>query len=135
MNALSGFTTGFGEVWLLSSRTSDARRTSSHVSPRLPRDRLCFLHTIHPHCHTRQSKKTRVCATAEVGTNADGDDKWFALLPESTSALYMCSLPSIEAWLRSLGFRQSSVRPEIWTVERDDWHAELSMDVTDVSIR
>ncbi|GJP29395.1 hypothetical protein CLOM_g24267 [Closterium sp. NIES-68] len=63
------------------------------------------------------------------------DEDWLAKLPDESSPLFTCSLPSIEAWLRSLGFQQSSAKPEFWRVERSDWHAELVTDVTDVVVR
>ena len=134
MTVICGGIIGVGQAWQLCNRTHEICRTFAHTSRRIPHDQLRSLRTVHPHCDRQHFRKTAIYAAAE-GSSADGDDKWFALLPESSSALYMCSLPSIEAWLRSLGFTQSGVRPEIWTVERDDWHAELSMEVTEVSIR
>lgn len=75
-------------------------------------------------------------SSGEIGSSgAKSDAEWLELLPEPTSALYSCSLPGIEAWLRSLGFQQLPVRPEEWRLEKDTWHAELSLDVTELCVR
>lgn len=49
--------------------------------------------------------------------------------------MYSHSLPCIEAWLRSLGFSQSAANPELWLLQRADWHAELAIDITDLVVR
>ncbi|GAB2293985.1 hypothetical protein Dimus_028201 [Dionaea muscipula] len=63
------------------------------------------------------------------------EDEWLSKLPEKKKPLYSHSLPCIEAWLRSLGFYQSSEDRAVWFVENPDWHAQLSLDVTDLYIR
>lgn len=63
------------------------------------------------------------------------EDEWLQKLPEKKKALYSHSLPCVEAWLRSLGFRQSRDDRAVWFVEKADWHAQLSLDVTDLYIR
>ncbi|CAI5943839.1 unnamed protein product [Closterium sp. NIES-64] len=75
------------------------------------------------------------CVVAADDFTSFTDEDWLAKLPDKSSALYACSLPSIEAWLRSLGFQQSAAKPELWRLERSDWHAELVTDVTDVVVR
>lgn len=37
--------------------------------------------------------------------------------------------------MRSLGFYQSKEDRAVWFVENPDWHAQLSLDVTDLYIR
>ncbi|VFQ77620.1 unnamed protein product [Cuscuta campestris] len=66
------------------------------------------------------------------GTAAEG---WLRRLPDKNKALYAHSLPCIEAWLMSLGFYQSKEDRAVWFVENPDWHARLSLDVTDLYIR
>eukprot|EP00897_Mesotaenium_endlicherianum_P002694 jgi/Mesen1/2452/ME000158S01653 len=67
--------------------------------------------------------------------NAEASINWLEKLPSKESALYSHSLPCIEAWLADLGFKQSRGSPESWRIERPDWHAELTMDVTDLIVR
>lgn len=82
----------------------------------------------------RRRHSLRGQASAKAAST-DMSDRWLEKLPEKTKPLYMHSLPCIEAWLRSLEFKQSRSVPEQWRVERSDWHAELNMDITDLSIR
>lgn len=63
------------------------------------------------------------------------EDEWLQKLPEKTKPLYSHSLPCIEAWLRSLGFQQSKDDRAVWLVHKPDWHAHLSLDITDLYIR
>ncbi|XP_078431663.1 tRNA dimethylallyltransferase [Wolffia australiana] len=63
------------------------------------------------------------------------DEEWLKKLPDKKKALYSHSLPSIEAWLKSLGFYQSRDDRALWFVEKPDWHAQLSLDITDLFIR
>ncbi|CAI7769473.1 unnamed protein product, partial [Closterium sp. NIES-54] len=41
-----------------------------------------------------------------------------------------CTMLGFPTW-----FQQSAAKPEIWRLERSDWHAELVTDVTDVVVR
>ncbi|EFJ21032.1 hypothetical protein SELMODRAFT_443630 [Selaginella moellendorffii] len=66
---------------------------------------------------------------------AEATDKWLKLLPDKKSALYSHSLPCIEAWLKSLGFSQSAEERASWVIERSDWHAQLSLEITELRIR
>ncbi|KAH9625379.1 hypothetical protein KSS87_011450 [Heliosperma pusillum] len=68
-------------------------------------------------------------------TTATTEDEWLSKLPDKKKPLYAHSLPCIEAWLKSLGFYQSREDKAVWFVEKSDWHAQLSLDVTDLSIR
>lgn len=63
------------------------------------------------------------------------EEEWIKKLPDKTKPLYSHSLPCIESWLRSLGFYQSRDDRANWIVEKDEWHAQLSLDVTDIYIR
>ncbi|GKV31272.1 hypothetical protein SLE2022_403050 [Rubroshorea leprosula] len=63
------------------------------------------------------------------------EDEWLDKLPDKNKPLYSHSLPCIEAWLSSLGFQQSREDRAVWLVERSDWHAQLSLDITDLYIR
>ncbi|WOG97055.1 hypothetical protein DCAR_0416394 [Daucus carota subsp. sativus] len=62
-------------------------------------------------------------------------DEWLTKLPEKNKPIYAHSLPCLEAWLKSLGFFQSKDDRAVWFVEKPDWHAHLSLDVTDLHIR
>ncbi|KAL3693518.1 hypothetical protein R1sor_007169 [Riccia sorocarpa] len=75
---------------------------------------------------------------SEAGTGAGGVlsvEEWTRKLPAKRKALYSHSLPCIEAWLQSLGFHQSKEDRAVWYIERPDWHAQLSLDLTDLYIR
>ncbi|KAF5732402.1 hypothetical protein HS088_TW18G01097 [Tripterygium wilfordii] len=72
---------------------------------------------------------------AEEEPSTETEDEWLTRLPEKKKALYSHSLPCIEAWLRDLGFYQSKDDRAVWLVEKPDWHAQMSLDVTDLYIR
>ncbi|PON96913.1 tRNA dimethylallyltransferase [Trema orientale] len=72
---------------------------------------------------------------AEELSSPEEEDEWLKKLPDKEKPLYSHSLPCIEAWLRSLGFYQSKEDRALWLVENPDWHAQLSLDVTDLYIR
>ncbi|KAJ6832770.1 uncharacterized protein M6B38_262810 [Iris pallida] len=63
------------------------------------------------------------------------DEEWLKKLPEKKKPLYSHSLMCIEAWLKKLGFRQSREDRAVWFAEKPEWHAQLSLDVTDLYIR
>ncbi|KAL4325435.1 hypothetical protein GQ457_11G032780 [Hibiscus cannabinus] len=73
--------------------------------------------------------------SSEAGELPTAEDEWLSRLPDKNKPLYSHSLPCIEAWLRSLGFYQSREDRAVWLVEKPDWHAHLSLDVTDLYIR
>ncbi|GAB4858397.1 hypothetical protein Ancab_009869 [Ancistrocladus abbreviatus] len=66
---------------------------------------------------------------------APEEDEWLSRLPDKKKPLYSHSLPCIEAWLKSLGFYQSNEDRAVWFVEKPGWHAQISLDVTDLYIR
>ncbi|EFH40462.1 hypothetical protein ARALYDRAFT_918349 [Arabidopsis lyrata subsp. lyrata] len=66
---------------------------------------------------------------------SDTEDEWLKKLPEKNKPLYSHSLPCIEAWLKKLGFYQSKDDRAVWLIKKPDWHAQLSLDVTDLCIR
>ncbi len=51
------------------------------------------------------------------------------ILPDPACPLYNHSLTAIEAWLTQQGCRQQSDRPECWSLVRQDWQAELELDI------
>ena len=56
------------------------------------------------------------------------------LLPTDTP-LYNHPLPEIEQWLLSMGCEQDDNEPHCWHINRPDWHAELSLDVEELTVR
>ncbi|XP_057851952.1 uncharacterized protein LOC131062330 isoform X2 [Cryptomeria japonica] len=78
--------------------------------------------------------KGKVAASSESGGGATLD-KWIKMLPDKKEPLYSHSLPCIEAWLTSLGFVQSKEDRAVWRIEKPDWRAQLSLDITDLYIR
>ncbi|KAI5065433.1 hypothetical protein GOP47_0020128 [Adiantum capillus-veneris] len=81
------------------------------------------------------TRKRGRCSWARASSSAAVDDPWLQKLPDKKKPLYSHSLPCIEAWLRSLGFVQSNDDRAAWTIQRSDWHARLSLDLTDLFIR
>lgn len=75
-----------------------------------------------------------LCQIGEGGSNLTVED-WLKKIPAKRKALYSHSLPCIEAWLQSLGFVQGKEDRSVWNIERPDWHALLSLDVTDLYVR
>ncbi|KAH7435587.1 hypothetical protein KP509_06G070900 [Ceratopteris richardii] len=75
------------------------------------------------------------CLRVRVSSSAAVEDPWLEKLPDKKKPLYSHSLPCIEAWLRSLGFVQNNDDRASWTIQRADWHARLSLDMTDLFIR
>ncbi|CAH2070179.1 unnamed protein product [Thlaspi arvense] len=73
--------------------------------------------------------------SSEAEDVSDTEDEWLKKLPEKNKPLYSHSLPCIEAWLRKLGFYQSKDDRAVWLIQKPDWHAQLSLDVTDLCIR
>ncbi|KAG8381204.1 hypothetical protein BUALT_Bualt06G0097900 [Buddleja alternifolia] len=71
----------------------------------------------------------------EASVTEAAEDEWMQKLPDKKKALYSHSLPCVEAWLKNLGFHQSRDDRAVWYVEKPDWHAQLSLDVTDLYIR
>ena len=76
------------------------------------------------------------CLGGEGGGGMDSNAEDSVIkLPEKNVPLYSHSLPCIEAWLKTMDFFQSKDDRAIWLIERSDWHAQLSLDITDLYIR
>ncbi|KAL9412400.1 hypothetical protein AB3S75_045930 [Citrus x aurantiifolia] len=92
-----------------------------------------------PHPITHSHKKALTLAFSQSFEAEEElpstEDEWLKKLPEKNKPLYSHSLPCIEAWLRSLGFHQSSDDRAVRLVEKHEWHAQLSLDMTDLYIR
>ncbi|KAL6508371.1 hypothetical protein OROHE_021913 [Orobanche hederae] len=95
--------------------------------PPCPHIYLSISNSRKPLAHSKSSEEDDVLSEPEDGC--------LQKLPEKKKALYSHSLPSVEAWLRSLGFYQSRDDRAVWFVEKPDWNAQLSLDVTDLYIR
>lgn len=91
------------------------------------------------HCYSSESISRRTLfrrrSSEEEAGVAEAEDEWLQKLPEKKKPLYSHSLPCVEAWLRSVGFYQSRDDRAVWFIEKPDWHAQLSLDVTDLYIR
>ncbi|XP_022764314.1 uncharacterized protein LOC111309537 isoform X2 [Durio zibethinus] len=111
---------------------------ASAATPKLPCFSLLHKSLPFPHSvsHSRRKILTFVSSkSSEAGEVPTAEDEWLNRLPDKNKPLYSHSLPCIEAWLRSLGFYQSSEDRAVWLIEKPDWHAQLSLDVTDLYIR
>ncbi|KAJ4956566.1 hypothetical protein NE237_013349 [Protea cynaroides] len=80
-------------------------------------------------------RKVQVFSKSSETELSAAEKEWLKKLPEKKKPLYSHSLPCIEAWLKKLGFFQSREDRAVWFVEKPDWHAQLSLDVTDLYIR
>ncbi|KAG6746694.1 hypothetical protein NC652_034451 [Populus alba x Populus x berolinensis] len=90
----------------------------------------------YPLCNfPRKPKRIVSLKSSEAEEISSTGDEWLQTLPDKKKPLYSHSLPCIEAWLKGLGFYQSKESRAIWFVEKPDWHAQLSLDVTDLYIR
>eukprot|EP00250_Pteridium_aquilinum_P005979 c15983_g1_i2 orf=142-741(+) len=89
-------------------------------------------HGLHALLRARSCNRKRARCAASI---SPVQDEWLQKLPDKKKPLYSHSLPCIEAWLRSLGFVQSNEDRAAWTIQRSDWHARLSLDLTDLFIR
>jgi hypothetical protein len=49
--------------------------------------------------------------------------------PTADTALYNHPLPTIEAWLKAQGCERDSGSAHTWHVKRDQWRAEIELDV------
>ncbi|KAI9086584.1 hypothetical protein K1719_031445 [Acacia pycnantha] len=106
-------------------------------------------HLLHPSSHypklrsssvfrsifSRKSRTHLCCKPPEAEELSSPEDGWLQKLPDKKKPLYSHSLPCIEAWLKNLGFFQSNDDRAIWFVQKPDWHAQLSLDITDLYIR
>lgn len=72
---------------------------------------------------------------AQIEEDINPHDEWLQKLPDKNKPLYSHSLPCLEAWLKNLGFFQSRDDRALWLVQKTDWHAQLSLDLTDLYIR
>ncbi|BAU02170.1 hypothetical protein LR48_Vigan10g117900 [Vigna angularis] len=110
---------------------------SSQKFPLFPKPLLLLLPFPHPlSLRTPTFLSPLLCKSPEAEAEAPPpEDHWLQKLPEKSKPLYSHSLPCIEAWLRSLGFCQSKEDRALWLVHKPDWHAHLSLDVTDLYIR
>ncbi|KAK3010404.1 hypothetical protein RJ639_012891 [Escallonia herrerae] len=101
----------------------------------LPNSRHSFFQKCPP-CPSSTLRRTLVFSKpSEESDPLVAKDEWLKRLPDKNKPLYSHSLPCIEAWLKKLGFQQSIEDRAIWSVEKPDWHAQLSLDVTDLYIR
>lgn len=97
---------------------------------------LPLLALIVPHLFDCRSAVHASDSGAEnLSASEEWTEPWLQHLPPETSPLYTHSLMCIEGWLRSLDFVQSVEDPALWTIKREDWHAELRLDVVDLLIR
>ncbi|XVE58431.1 hypothetical protein DITRI_Ditri04bG0169000 [Diplodiscus trichospermus] len=117
----------------LSSTTQASSTSTKFPCFSLFHKSLSFPHSI---SHSQRKIVTFVSSeSSEAEELPTVEDEWLNRLPDKNKPLYSHSLPCIEAWLRSLGFSQSREDRAVWLIEKPDWHAQLSLDVTDLFIR
>ncbi|MGF1488223.1 MAG: DUF3143 domain-containing protein [Prochloraceae cyanobacterium] len=56
-------------------------------------------------------------------------------LPSAQTPLYNHPLPEIENWLKDKGCKQDSENLHYWYLERDDWSAEICLEIEEISVR
>lgn len=88
-------------------------------------------------CHSRRKTLTVVSSKSSEAEEelSSTEDEWLKKLPDKKKPLYSHSLPCIETWLRNLGFYRSKDDRAVWFIEKPEWHAQLSLDITDLFIR
>ncbi|KAL8251979.1 hypothetical protein R6Q59_035672 [Mikania micrantha] len=86
---------------------------------------------------TRTNRRTTILSkSASENTEISAtEDEWLKNLPDKKKPLYSHSLPCIESWLKKLGFFQKTDDRAVWFIEKPDWHAKLSLDLTELYIR
>lgn len=104
-------------------------------SPKSSTINPCFFPKFPPNSKPRKSLTLVFSSSSGAELSSAAEDEWLKKLPEKKKPLYSHSLPCVEAWLRNLGFFQSKEDRAIWFVEKPEWHAQLSLDVTDLYIR
>ncbi|XP_073064279.1 uncharacterized protein [Primulina eburnea] len=109
---------------------SSVPRIVSHSSPSIS---TRFLNSPRDFYSFSASRKTFF--RSKLSEASGEEDEWLQKLPDRKKPLYSHSLPCVEAWLKSLGFHQSKDDRAVWFVENPDWHAQLSLDVTDLCTR
>ncbi|GAA0159329.1 hypothetical protein LIER_16134 [Lithospermum erythrorhizon] len=82
----------------------------------------------------KNSPRTRLNCS-KSSEEAQVSDQWLQRLPDKKKPLYSHSLPCIESWLKSLHFYQTKDDRALWFVQHPHWHAQLSLDLTDLYIR
>jgi Protein of unknown function (DUF3143) len=55
-------------------------------------------------------------------------------LPPADTPLYNHPLPLIEAWLTEQGCQRDSQNLHHWTIARQDWQAEIELDVEQITV-
>ncbi|KAK6936741.1 Protein of unknown function DUF3143 [Dillenia turbinata] len=88
-----------------------------------------------PPCSHLSTRKTLFLSKSSETELSSTEDEWLERLPDKKKPLYSHSLPCVEAWLKNLGFYQSKDDRAVWFIEKPDWHAQLSLDVTDLYVR
>ncbi|XP_034711897.1 uncharacterized protein LOC117934319 [Vitis riparia] len=104
-------------------------------SPKSSTINPCFYPKFPPNSKPRKPLTLVFSSSSGAELSSAAEDEWLKKLPEKKKPLYSHSLPCLEAWLRNLGFFQSKEDRAIWFVEKPEWHAQLSLDVTDLYIR
>ncbi|KAI3865581.1 hypothetical protein MKX03_036851 [Papaver bracteatum] len=112
-----------------SSYSSSSNNLQFSSSCNFSKYQFCPPQTIHHRRFKSKSSSGRIELTSS-------EEEWIKKLPDKKKPLYSHSLPCIEAWLKKLGFYQSREDRALWFIEKNgDWHAQLSLDVTDLYIR
>lgn len=115
--------------------------TSTHSSSSTPPKFFHFPSPFaksHPFSHFPRKALRIVSSKAsepEAEEVSSTEDEWLKRLPDKKKPFYSHSLPCIEAWLRDLGFNQTREDRAVWSIAKPEWHAQLSLDVTDLYIR
>ncbi|KAJ9139806.1 hypothetical protein P3X46_030504 [Hevea brasiliensis] len=122
--------------FLCSTNSSSSSRFSllpSSCPSSFSRYPSCFHHL----CHFRRKTLTVVFSKSSEAEEelSSVEDEWLKRLPDKKKPLYSHSLPCIEAWLRDIGFYQTKDDRAVWLIEQPEWHAQLSLDITDLYIR
>ncbi|HEY9624375.1 MAG TPA: DUF3143 domain-containing protein [Crinalium sp.] len=56
-------------------------------------------------------------------------------LPSADTPLYNHPLPEIEQWLMEHGCQQDRTNLHCWSVQKNDWEAEIVMEIDSITVR
>ncbi|MQL75148.1 hypothetical protein Taro_007523 [Colocasia esculenta] len=134
MHSLSISKTIVPEPFTCCSPLPPCRCRAFAFCPPLPR-RLSPVPQSLAHFRRRRRRPLPLPGSSPSAELSTAEEEWLKKLPDKKKPLYSHSLPCIEAWLKSLGFYQNREDKAVWCVEKPDWHAQLSLDITDLFIR
>jgi len=57
------------------------------------------------------------------------------IMPSADTPLYNHPLHEIEKWLRDNGCEQDRKEPHCWSIERQNWQAQVCLEIEEITVR